>query len=145
MILVQIATALAVGVYVVLSKDAQRKRLDATPRESLRLQHSVDYLLGAQMVVGDLLDPSNANRVVTMSAVAREVEENALINMSQMTVSEMSSQSTTPSRQQRQHWLSEQALVLSGLPVTTIRPIIFLESLLNASERRRSGRKQRNY
>jgi hypothetical protein len=36
MILVQIATALAIGAYVVLSKDAQHKRLDATPRESLR-------------------------------------------------------------------------------------------------------------
>jgi hypothetical protein len=74
MILVQIATALAVGAYVVLSRDAQHKRLDATPRESLRLQHSVDHLLGAQMLVGGLLDPSNVNRVVTMAALAREVE-----------------------------------------------------------------------
>jgi hypothetical protein len=41
MILVQIATALAIGAYVVLSKDAKHKRLDATPRESLRLRHSV--------------------------------------------------------------------------------------------------------
>jgi hypothetical protein len=45
MILVQIATALAIGAYVVLSKDAKHKRLDATPRESLRLQHSADPLL----------------------------------------------------------------------------------------------------
>jgi len=34
MILIQIATALAIGAYVVLSKDAQPKRPDATPRES---------------------------------------------------------------------------------------------------------------
>jgi hypothetical protein len=33
MILVQIATALAIGAYVVLSKDAQHKRLDATPTQ----------------------------------------------------------------------------------------------------------------
>jgi hypothetical protein len=39
MILVQIATALAIGAYVVLSKDAEHKSLDATLRESLRLQH----------------------------------------------------------------------------------------------------------
>jgi hypothetical protein len=45
MILVQIATALAIGAYVVLSKDAQHKRLDATPRESLRLQHSAEHVL----------------------------------------------------------------------------------------------------
>jgi len=47
-----------------------------------------------------------------------------------MTVSEMSIQNTTPSHQQRQHWLSEQALAWSGLPVVTIRPTMFLESLL---------------
>jgi uncharacterized protein YbjT (DUF2867 family) len=50
--------------------------------------------------------------------------------MSQMTVSEMNIQNTTPSHQQRQHWLSEQALAWSGLPVVTIRPTMFLESLL---------------
>jgi len=33
MILVQIATALAIGAYVVLSKDAQHKRRDATPTQ----------------------------------------------------------------------------------------------------------------
>src|SRR5437899_11290522 len=42
----------------------------------------------------------------------------------------MSIQNTTPSHQQRQHWLSEQALAWSGLPVVTIRPTMFLESFL---------------
>ena len=40
----------------------------------------------------------------------------ALVNMSQMTVSQMSIQNTTPSPQQRQHWLGEQALGWSALP-----------------------------
>src|SRR6266581_7656813 len=104
---------------------------------------------GAEVVVGDLLEPADVSRVVrgcrrvyfgmsvsagyleasvTMAAVAREVGVNALVNMSQMTVSQMSIQHTTPSRQQRQHWLSEQALAWSGLPVVTIRPTMFLES-----------------
>ena len=39
------------------------------------------------------------------------------------------SQNTPPSHQQRQHWLSEQVLSWSGLPVVTIRPTMFLESL----------------
>jgi len=65
-----------------------------------------------------------------MAAVARELGVNALVNMSQMTVSQMSIQNTTPSPQQRQHWLSEQVLAWSGLPVVTIRPTMFLESLL---------------
>jgi NAD(P)H dehydrogenase (quinone) len=103
------------------------------------------------VVVGDLLEPGDVYRVVsgcgrvyfgmsvsagyleatvTMAAVAREVGVNALVNMSQMTVSEMSIQNTSPSHQQRQHWLSEQALAWSGLPVVTIRPTMFLESFL---------------
>jgi pimeloyl-ACP methyl ester carboxylesterase len=103
-------------------------------------------------VVGDLLEPADVSRVVsgcrrvyffglsvsagyleatvTMAAVAREVGVDALVNMSQMTVSQMSIQHTTPSRQQRQHWLGEQALAWSGLPVVTIRPTMFLESFV---------------
>src|ERR1700738_918395 len=105
--------------------------------------------VGAEVVVGDLLEPADVYRVVsgcrrvyfgmsvsagyleatiTMAVVAREVGVDAVVNMSQMTVSEMSIQHTTSSGQQRQHWLSEQALAWSGLPVVTIRPTMFLES-----------------
>src|SRR6202045_4753437 len=104
---------------------------------------------GAQVVVGDLLEPGDVYRgvsgcsrvyfsmspsagyleaTVTMAAVARGAAVSGLGNMSQMTVSEMSIQNTTPSHQQRQHWLGEQALAWSGLPVVTIRPTMFLES-----------------
>jgi uncharacterized protein YbjT (DUF2867 family) len=103
---------------------------------------------GAEVVVGDLLEPADVYRAVsgcgrvyfgmsvspgyleasvTMAAVAREVGVDALVNMSQMTVSQMSIHNTTPSPQQRQHWLSEQALAWSGLPVVTIRPTVLLE------------------
>jgi len=103
---------------------------------------------GAEVVVGDLLEPADVHRVVSgcrriyfgmsvspgyleatviMGAVGRELGVNALVNMSQMTVSQMSIRNTTPSPQQRQHWLSEQALAWSGLPVVTIRPTVFLE------------------
>lgn len=50
-----------------------------------------------------------------------------LINMSQMTVSEMSLTAMTASPQQRLHWLAEQALNWSGLPVVHLRPTVFLE------------------
>jgi uncharacterized protein YbjT (DUF2867 family) len=62
--------------------------------------------------------------------------------MSQMTVSQMSIQNTTPSHQQRQHWLTEQVLSWSGLPVVTIRPTMFLESLfpLTSASVRERGR-----
>ena len=106
---------------------------------------------GAEVVVGDLLEPGDVYRVVngcrriyfgmsvnagyleatvTMAAVAREVGVDAFVNISQMTVSEMSIQNTTSSGQQRQHWLGEQALAWSGLPVVTVRPTMFLESLI---------------
>lgn len=106
---------------------------------------------GAEVVVGDLLEPADVYRAVSgcrrvyfgmslstgyleatviMATVAREVGVDALVNMSQMTVSEMSIRNTTPSRQQRQHWLGEQALAWSALPVVTVRPTMFLETLL---------------
>ena len=104
---------------------------------------------GAEVVVGNLLEPADVYRVVKgcqrvffsmsvspgyleaaliMATVARKLGVNALVNMSQMTVSQMSIQNTTPSHQQRQHWLSEQALAWSGVPLVTIRPTMFLES-----------------
>lgn len=103
---------------------------------------------GAEVVVGDLLEPGDVYRAVNgcrriyfgmsasagyleatmlMATVARDVGVDALVNMSQMTVSQMSIQNTTKSPQQRQHWLCEQALSWSGLPVVTIRPTVFLE------------------
>src|SRR5262245_48782340 len=106
---------------------------------------------GAEVVVGDLLEPADVHRsvggcrrvyfgmsvspeyleaTVTMAAVARDVGVDALVNVSQMTVSQMSGHHTTPSRQQRQHWLGEQALAWSGLPVVTVRPTMFLDTLL---------------
>src|SRR5215813_11634754 len=108
---------------------------------------------GAKVVVGDLLAPADVARVVrgcrrvyfglsvsagyleatvTMGTVARDVGVDALVNMSQLTVSQMSIQHTTPSPQQRQHWLSEQALAWSGLPVVTIRPTVFLDGFFLA-------------
>jgi uncharacterized protein YbjT (DUF2867 family) len=106
---------------------------------------------GAEVVVGDLLEPADRlarcrccrriyfgmsvspaylESTVTMATVAREVGVDALVNISQMTVSQMSIRHTTPSHQQRQHWLGEQALAWSSLSVVTIRPSMFLETFL---------------
>jgi NAD(P)H dehydrogenase (quinone) len=53
-----------------------------------------------------------------------------LVNMSQMTVSQMSLSSTSESGQQRLQWLSENILNWSGLPVTHVRPTVFMENPL---------------
>ena len=106
---------------------------------------------GAEVMVGDLLEPPDVYRIVRgcrriyfgmslspryleataiMVAVARDLGVDALVNMSQMTVSQMSIHNPTPSHQQRQHWLSEQVLTWAGLPVITIRPTMFLDSFI---------------
>ena len=65
---------------------------------------------------------------VTAAAVARERGDlEVFVNISQMTVSQMSLTETTDSPQQRQHWLAEQALNWSGLPVVHVRPTVFLQ------------------
>ncbi|MGP4020864.1 NmrA family NAD(P)-binding protein [Saccharopolyspora sp. 5N708] len=108
--------------------------------------------MGVQVVVGDLTHPAEVaaaldgvrrmffNMAVSpdyleataiVATVARAVGSlDALISMSQMTVSQMTATSTAESHQQRLHWLSEQVLNYSGLPVVHIRPTIFLDNPL---------------
>ena len=104
---------------------------------------------GAEVVVGDLTAPADVVRAmqgcrriyfgmsvsppyleatVIAAAVAREQGDiEAFVNISQMTVSQMSLTNMTDSRQQRLHWLAEQALNWSQLPVVHVRPTVFLE------------------
>ena len=106
--------------------------------------------LDAEVVVGDLTNPSDVARALdgcgrvlfSMSVSASYLEAAAtvatvacaletlevLVDISQMTVSQMTPTSTEESRQQRYHWLSEQLLDWSGLPVVHVRPTIFLEN-----------------
>jgi NAD(P)H dehydrogenase (quinone) len=65
---------------------------------------------------------------VTVASVARERGDlEVLVNISQMTVAQMSVTHPTDSPQQRLHWLAEQVLGWSGLPVVQVRPTVFLE------------------
>src|SRR4026208_1357961 len=104
--------------------------------------------MGAEVVVGDLLDLDSMHRViagcemmyfgmsvsdtylaatVNVAAVAKHHGVKAFINMSQMTLPQMSITETTASPQQKLHWLAEQALNWSGLPVVHVRPTVLLE------------------
>ena len=104
--------------------------------------------MGAEVVVGDLLDLDSMHRAiagcetmyfgmsisdtylaatVNVAAVAKHHGVKAFINMSQMTVSQMSITETTASPQHKLHWLAEQALNWSGLPVVHVRPTVLLE------------------
>jgi uncharacterized protein YbjT (DUF2867 family) len=50
-----------------------------------------------------------------------------LVNISQMTVSQMSLTNMTNSPQQKMHWLAEQVMNWSGVPVVHVRATAFLE------------------
>jgi uncharacterized protein YbjT (DUF2867 family) len=68
---------------------------------------------------------------VTTAALARALgEREVFVNLSQMTVSQMSATRMTDSPQHRQDWLGEQVLNWSGLPVVQLRPTVFLENPL---------------
>jgi uncharacterized protein YbjT (DUF2867 family) len=108
--------------------------------------------LGAEVVAGDLTNPADVARVLdgcrrvyfgmsvavsyleaaaTVASVARAAGGlEVLVSISQMTVSQMTPVSTEESRHQRLHFLAEQILDWSGLPVVHIRPTIFLENPL---------------
>jgi uncharacterized protein YbjT (DUF2867 family) len=104
--------------------------------------------LGAEVMQGDLTDltamhraiegckrvyfgmsvsPDYLTATVNTAAVARHRGVEAFVNMSQMTVTQMSITESTDSPQHKLHWLAEQALSWSGLPVVTMRPTVFLE------------------
>jgi len=108
--------------------------------------------LGAEVVVGDLTEPrdvvdamTGADRMffsmgvspdyLTATAVicAAALEYGQLevvVNMSQMTVSQMTLTSEGESHQQRLHYLAEHVLNWSGVPVVHIRPTAFLDNPL---------------
>ena len=104
--------------------------------------------IGAELVVGDLLDLHAMHRAVegckrlyfsmsvaasyleattNVAVVARHHGIEAFVNISQMTVSQMGIRDTTASPQHKQHWLAEQVLNWSGLPVVYLRPTAFMD------------------
>ncbi|MDT7706405.1 MAG: hypothetical protein QOG20_2012 [Pseudonocardiales bacterium] len=119
-----------------------------------RDDHRADELraLGAEVAVGDLTRPDTvANELdgagrmyfgmsvspdhllaaTVVATVAREYGAlDGLVDMSQMTVSQMTATSVAESQHQRLHWLAEQVLDWSGLPVVHVRPTMFLDNPL---------------
>ncbi|MDT7797487.1 MAG: hypothetical protein QOI78_920 [Actinomycetota bacterium] len=120
--------------------------------------------LGAQVVTGDLTRPETVaaaldgvgrvyfglsvspDQLLAATVLATVAEElgalDVLVDMSQMTVSQMAVTSTAESRQQRLHWLSERVLDWSGLPVVHVRPTSFLDNPLFTTLAARSIRER---
>lgn len=107
---------------------------------------------GAHVVVGDLTDPvdvaaaldgmtrmffsmsvsaSYLEATTVVCSIAAELTDlDVLVNMSQMTVSQMTPTSTAESHQQRLHWLAEHVIDWSPIPAVQMRPTVFLENPL---------------
>jgi len=122
--------------------------------------------LGAEVVAGDLTNPvdvfaamSGVTRMLfnmsvspdyllattVVCAAAKELGSlEVLVNMSQMTVSQMTATSTEESKQQRLHWLAEHVIDWSGIPAVHIRPTVLLDNplfgMLAARSIRETGR-----
>ncbi|HUB58016.1 MAG TPA: NAD(P)H-binding protein [Mycobacterium sp.] len=108
------------------------------------------HKLGAEVVVGDLTEPQDvvdamagADRMFFSMSVSPDYLKataiiceaaleyghlEVLVNMSQMTVSQMTLTSVGESHQQRLHYLAEHVLNWSGVPVMHIRPTAFLDN-----------------
>lgn len=108
--------------------------------------------MGADVIVGDLtragdiveamdgadrmffnmsVSPDYLRATAEVCAVALERGRlDVIVNMSQMTVSQMTLTSTDESKQHRLHWLAEHVLNWSGLPVIHVRPTTFLDNPL---------------
>jgi uncharacterized protein YbjT (DUF2867 family) len=108
--------------------------------------------IGAEVVVGDLTEPVDVaaaldgidrmffsmsvspqylEATLVVCALAAETAHlEILVNMSQMTVSQMTPTSTSESRQQRWHWLAEHVIDWSPTPAAHVRPTAFLENPL---------------
>jgi uncharacterized protein YbjT (DUF2867 family) len=117
---------------------------------------------GAEVIAGDLTNPVDvfaamsgvtrmffnmsvspdylqATAVVCVAATELDNLE-VLVNMSQMTVSQMTATSTEESKQQRLHWLAEHVINWSGVPAVHIRPTVLLDNPFFATLAARSIR-----
>jgi uncharacterized protein YbjT (DUF2867 family) len=120
--------------------------------------------LGAEVMVADLTSPPDVidamrdvtriffnthaslhylQQTATVCAAARELGGlEVVINMSQMTVAQMTLTSSEESRAQRLHFLAEQIMNWSGIPVVHVRPTVLLDNPLFTVLARRSVRRR---
>jgi uncharacterized protein YbjT (DUF2867 family) len=119
---------------LVRTEDDRARALRATGAEVIvgdltRVEDVARALKGCRrMYFGMSVSASYLEATATAAAVARERGDmEVLVNISQLTVSQMSLSAMTDSHQQRLHWIGEQVLNWSGLPVVHVRATVFLQ------------------
>jgi uncharacterized protein YbjT (DUF2867 family) len=92
----------------------------------------VDAMNGARRMFFNMsVSPDYLRATAEVCTVALERGNlDVIVNMSQMTVSQMTLTSSSESNQHRLHWLAEHVLNWAGLPVIHVRPTTFLDNPL---------------
>lgn len=105
---------------------------DVTVGDLTRAGDIVDAMDGVRRMFFNMsVSPDYLRATTEVCAVALDSGHlEAMVNMSQMTVSQMTLTSTDESEQHRLHWLAEHVLNWSGLPVIHVRPTVFLDNPL---------------
>jgi uncharacterized protein YbjT (DUF2867 family) len=86
-----------------------------------------------RMYFGMSISSSYLQATAIAAAAVKEIPDlEILVNISQMTVSQMSLTEMTESPQQQQHWIAEQVLNWSGVPVSHVRSTSFLEPFFSS-------------
>jgi uncharacterized protein YbjT (DUF2867 family) len=75
------------------------------------------------------VSPNYLEAAANVAVTAKSLGVTAFVNLSQMTLSQMSETETTGSPEQKQEWLAEQMLRWSGLPVVYLRPTVFFDGM----------------
>ncbi len=119
---------------LVRSEDDRAQALRASGAEVVvgdltRVEDVLHALQGCRRIYfGMSVSAPYPEATLTTTAVARQQGDlEVFVNISQLTVSQMSLTAMTDSLQQRMHWLGEQALNWSGLPVVHVRATVFLQ------------------
>jgi uncharacterized protein YbjT (DUF2867 family) len=119
---------------MVRNEDDRSRSLRATGAEVVvgdltRAEDVLHALQGCRrMYFGMSVSTPYLEATLTAAAAARQQGNlEVFVNISQLTVSQMSLTAMTDSLQQRMHWLGEQALNWSALPVVHVRATVFLQ------------------
>ena len=112
----------------VLENELKSQGVEVVIGDLTNLQDVHDAIRDCQrLYFGMGISPKYLEATVNTAAVAKHYKIECLVNISQMTVSFMSINETTSSPQQKLHWLAEQVLNWSLLPVVHVRSTVFLE------------------
>jgi uncharacterized protein YbjT (DUF2867 family) len=102
----------------------------STARTAIATLREQGHHVRAMVYFTMAISPTYLEAAANVAVTAKSLGVKAFVNLSQMTVSEMSETETTESPEQKQEWLADQMLRWSGLPVVYLRPTAFFDGAI---------------